>query len=40
MESQEKALVAKLTAEYPERKALVEEHKAFKAQLEELNHRP
>ena len=40
MESQEKALIEKLAADHPELQALVDEHKAFKAQLEELGHRP
>jgi len=40
MELQEKDLIEKLVPEHPELKAMVDEHKAFKAQLEELSHRP
>ena len=40
MESREKALIEKLSDEFPELKALVTEHQSYKAQLEEMNHRP
>lgn len=40
MESPEKDLIEQLMPDHPELKALVEEHRAFKAQLEELGRRP
>lgn len=40
METHEKALIERLVSENPELAALVEEHKSFKAQLEEMNRRP
>ncbi|MDR2946571.1 MAG: YdcH family protein [Candidatus Adiutrix sp.] len=40
MESQEKELIAKLVPNNPELSALVDEHKAYKTQLEDLARRP
>ena len=37
---EEKELIEKLIPGNPELKALVDEHKGYKAQLEELSHRP
>lgn len=40
MEQQEKALIDKLASQNPELKALVEEHQAFKAKLDDMGRRP
>lgn len=40
MDSQEKALLDQLMPANPELKSLVEEHKAFETQLDDMNHRP
>ena len=40
METHEKDLIEKLALENPELAALVEEHKSFKAQLDEMKNRP
>ncbi len=40
MEAYELELIAKLVVDNPQLAALVEEHKSFKAKLEEMNRRP
>ena len=40
MDTREKALIEKLSNEFPELKALVTEHQSYEAQLDEMNHRP
>ncbi|MDR1043955.1 MAG: DUF465 domain-containing protein [Candidatus Adiutrix sp.] len=40
MEAREKALLDKLVPDHPELKALVDEHQAYEAKLEEMNRRP